>query len=34
MWIVILLMILFHVLGFVSSIHAVMGTRTAQGAVA
>ena len=27
-------MILFHVLGFISSIHAVMGTRTAQGAVA
>jgi len=34
MWIVIPLMIVFHVLGFISSIHAVMGTRTAQGAVA
>ncbi len=29
-----LALVLFHVLGFVSSIHAVMGTRTSQGAVA
>ena len=34
MWIWITLVVVFHVLGFVSSIHAVMGTRTPQGAVA
>jgi cardiolipin synthase len=27
-------MVVFHVLGFISSIHAVMGTRTSQGAIA
>ena len=28
------IIIVFHVLGFISSIHAVMSTRTSQGAVA
>ena len=28
------LVVLFHVMGFVSSIHAVMSTRTSQGAIA
>ena len=28
------LVVLFHVLGFTSSIHAVMSTRTSQGAIA
>jgi len=34
MWIVIAVMILFHVVGFLSSIDAVMSTRTSQGAIA
>jgi len=34
MWSVITVMVVFHVLGFLSSINAVMSTRTAQGAVA
>ena len=34
MWIVISVMVVFHVVGFLSSIDAVMSTRTAQGAVA
>ena len=34
MWIVISVMLVFHVVGFLSSIDAVMSTRTAQGAVA
>jgi len=34
MWIVIAVMGVFHVVGFLSSINAVMGTRTAQGAIA
>ncbi len=34
MWIVIAVMVVFHVLGFLSSVNAVMSTRTAQGAVA
>jgi cardiolipin synthase len=33
-WIVLIVILIAHVLGFVTSIHAVMGTRTAQGAVA
>ena len=33
-WIVIIVMILFHVVGFLSSIDAVMSTRTSQGAIA
>jgi len=33
-WIVIPIIIVAHVLGFITSIHAIMGTRTAQGAVA
>jgi hypothetical protein len=34
MWILITVMLVFHVVGFLSSITAVMGTRTAQGAIA
>ena len=34
MWIVITVMVVFHVVGFLSSINAVMGTRTSQGAIA
>jgi cardiolipin synthase len=33
-WIVITVMIVFHIVGFLSSIDAVMGTRTSQGAIA
>ena len=33
-WIVITVVILFHIVGFLSSIDAVMGTRTSQGAIA
>ena len=34
MWIVVAVMVVFHVVGFLSSIDAVMSTRTAQGEVA
>ena len=34
MWIVISVMVVFHVVGFLSSIDAVMSTRTSQGAIA
>ena len=33
-WIVITVIIIFHIVGFLSSIDAVMGTRTSQGAIA
>jgi len=31
---IVLVVVVFHVLGFLSSIHAIMGTRTEQGAIA